>query len=331
MCIRDSYFRFPVSDSDLDFIKLKAPIVLFILDKRMTKTDKSFGLSRVLPKLFLQAMSGDLQNGTLSTQHFQYVCEKVNRNKLENFFKQWVYGVGAPIFNITQRFNKKRGVIEMSIRQIQHQVTRKSGTNAESFINDSIAYLEDEPTFPVQSIFTGPMTIRVHEADGTPYEHIVDLKEGNTKLDVQYNSKFRRMKKNRDETSENAVTFSRLGDVLESEKEMEEWNLADWAKVDDDPMNIEAFEWIRVDVDFEWIARFDVKQPDYMFGSQLQHDRDVEAQFDAVRYLGNIEKPSTIHCTALTRTVVDERYYYGVRKMCIRDSCNTADFTATMP
>ena len=307
------YFRFPVSDSDLDFIKLKAPIVLFILDKRMTKTDKSFGLSRVLPKLFLQAMSGDLQNGTLSTQHFQYVCEKVNRNKLENFFKQWVYGVGAPIFNITQRFNKKRGVIEMSIRQIQHQVTRKSGTNAESFINDSIAYLEDEPTFPVQSIFTGPMTIRVHEADGTPYEHIVDLKEGNTKLDVQYNSKFRRMKKNRDETSENAVTFSRLGDVLESEKEMEEWNLADWAKVDDDPMNIEAFEWIRVDVDFEWIARFDVKQPDYMFGSQLQHDRDVEAQFDAVRYLGNIEKPSTIHCTALTRTVVDERYYYGVR------------------
>ena len=51
----------------------------------MTKTDKSFGLSRVLPKLFLQAMSGDLPNGALSTEHFRYVCEKVNRNKLDNF------------------------------------------------------------------------------------------------------------------------------------------------------------------------------------------------------------------------------------------------------
>lgn len=100
------FFRFPISDLDLDFLRLKAPIVLYILDKRMTKTDKSFGLSRVLPKLFLQAMSGDLQNGALSTQHFQYVCEKVNRNKLDTFFKQWVFGSGVPIFNISQKFNK---------------------------------------------------------------------------------------------------------------------------------------------------------------------------------------------------------------------------------
>lgn len=78
-------FRYPISENDLQFMKLKSPLVLFILDKRMIKTDKSFGLSRVLPKLFLQAMSGELVNNTLSTQHFQYVCEKVNRNRLENF------------------------------------------------------------------------------------------------------------------------------------------------------------------------------------------------------------------------------------------------------
>ena len=54
-------FKYPVSEDDLSFVWLKSPIVLFILDNRMTKTDKSFGLSRVLPKLFLQAMSGSLQ------------------------------------------------------------------------------------------------------------------------------------------------------------------------------------------------------------------------------------------------------------------------------
>ncbi|KAK6458112.1 uncharacterized protein RJT20DRAFT_126034 [Scheffersomyces xylosifermentans] len=307
------YFRFPISDSDLTFLKLKAPVVLFILDKRMTKTDKSFGLSRVLPKLFLQAMSGDLQNGTLSTNHFQYVCEKVNRNKLETFFKQWVFGIGAPIFTITQRFNKKRMLIEMSIRQVQNQETKRRRPDSESFINDAIAYLDEEPTFPVQPVFTGPMTIRVHEADGTPYEHIVDLKDGHTKLDVQYNSKFRRLKKNREQMNENAVTFSKLGDVLESDNEMQEWRLVDWTKEEEDPMNMDAFEWIRVDVDFEWIAKFDVRQPDYMYGSQLSNDRDVEAQFEAVRFFGEMEKPQAVHCTALTRTIMDSRYYYGVR------------------
>lgn len=307
------FYRFPISECDLAFIRLKAPIVLYILNKRMTKTDKSFGLSRVIPKLFLQAMSGDLQNGTLSTQHFQYVCEKVNRNKLESFFKQWVYGVGAPVFYITQRFNKKRGLIEMNIRQTQVQQAKKVRPQPKNFLNDSIAYLDDEPTFPIQPVFTGPMTIRVHELDGTPYEHIVDLKEGHTKLDIQYNAKFKRLKKLKEDMDESIATFNKLGDVLESPSEMEEWALSEFDKPEDELLFNDAFEWIRVDVDFEWIAKIEVKQPDYMYGSQLLYDRDVEAQYEAVKYFGEIEKPAVVHCTVLTRTIMDPRYYYGVR------------------
>lgn len=307
------FFRFPISDLDLDFLRLKAPIVLYILDKRMTKTDKSFGLSRVLPKLFLQAMSGDLQNGALSTQHFQYVCEKVNRNKLDTFFKQWVFGSGVPIFNISQKFNKKRSMIEMSIRQVQQLDTKKLHPNPESFINDSISHLDDEPSFLIQPVFTGPMTIRIHEADGTPYEHIVDLKDGHVKLDIQYNTKFKRLKKNREDLNEPNTTFSKLGDILTTPEEMDEWGLNEWVKHEEDMLYNDAFEWIRVDADYEWIAQINVKQPDYMFGSQLQYDRDVEAQYEAVRYFGDREKPNTLYCTALTRTVMDDRYYYGLR------------------
>lgn len=307
------FYRFPISDLDLTFIRLKAPIVLYILDRRMTKTDKSFGLSRVLPKIFLQAMSGDLQNGSLSTQHFQYVCEKVNRNKLDSFFKQWIFGSGVPIFNISQKFNKKRSMIEMSIKQVQHLETKKLHPNPETFVNDSIAHLDDEPSFLIQPIFTGPMTIRIHEADGTPYEHIVDLKDGHVKLDIQYNTKFKRLKKNREDLNEPNTTFSKLGDVLTTEEEMKEWGLNEWVKNEEDMLYNDAFEWLRVDADYEWIAQINVKQPDYMFGSQLQYDRDVEAQYEAVRYFGDREKPNTLYCTALTRTVMDDRYYYGLR------------------
>lgn len=308
------FYQYPLSTSDLSFVSLKAPVVLYILDKRMTKTDKSFGLSRVLPKIFLQAMSGDLQNSTLSTLHFQYVCEKVNRNKLESFFKQWVFNVGVPLFLVAQRFNKKRSIIEMQIRQIQLQIIRKSKPNANNFMEDSIAYLDDEPSFLVQPVFTGPMTIRIHEANGTPYEHIIDLKHETSKLDIQYNTKFRRMKKKTgDEVHETVSSFKQLGDILQSKAEMEEWNLVEWIKDEEDPLFNDAFEWLRVDADFEWISKMSVKQPDYMFASQLQYDRDVEAQYEAVRYFATRDKPNRNYCTVLTRTVMDSRYYYGVR------------------
>lgn len=305
------FIRYPLSEADLDFVRLKASVVLLILDRRMTKTDKLFGLTRVLPKIFLQAMSGDLQNGTLSTQHFQNVCEKVNRNRLDNFFKQWVFGVGTPVFNITQRFNKKRSLIEVVIRQTQIQQHRSIRPKPETFMEESMMYLHDQELPSAQNTFLGPMTIRVHEADGTPYEHIVDIKDSLVKFDVQYNTKARRLRKNKEENVETNPVFSKLGDILLKEKDVKEWDFEEWPKRDEDI--VDPYEWIRVDTDSEWIARFNVKQPDYMFGSQLQQDRDVEAQCEAARYFGEQEKPTKIYCTTLTRTLMDRRYHHGVR------------------
>ena len=84
--------------------------------------------------------------------------------------------------------------------------------DSSSFIGDAVAYLDNEPLPPQQHVFTGPMTIRVHESDGSPYEHIVELKEANTKLDIQYNSKFRKIKK--DDGVDPGMAFNQFGDVL---------------------------------------------------------------------------------------------------------------------
>ena len=298
----------PVSENSLEFVRLKAPVVMYILDRRMTKTDKSFGFSRVLPKVFLQAMSGDLPSGSLSTQHFQYVCEKVVRNRLEAFFKQWVYGCGTPVFSISQKFNKKRSMIEVVIRQTQSQNQRVAHPQATTFVDDAVAYLGDDAAFTVPQTFLGPMTIRVHEADGAPYEHIVDIKNAVVKFDVQYNSRVRRVKK-KDELE--GGLFTRLGNVLESAEDVQQWRLEEWPKRDEELLD--PFEWLRVDTDFEWIATFHVSQPDYMFGAQLQQDRDIAAQIAAIDYFGLHEKPSAVYCTMLTRTLMDTGYFYGVR------------------
>ncbi|ODV87591.1 hypothetical protein CANARDRAFT_26971, partial [[Candida] arabinofermentans NRRL YB-2248] len=351
--LANQLFRFPIdTDQDFEFIKLKAPLVLFILDRRMTKTDKSFGLSRVIPKIFLQAMSNDLYNGNcLSTAHFQHVCEKVAHNKLESFFQNWVFNSGVPIFRVTQKFNKKRMFIEMSIKQVQKSSRPNDFENdgvemntmkdnirkinqRDNFVDEANMFLMEEDTFETQNIFTGPITIRIHEADGTPYEHIVNIKEAYTKLDIQYNTKYRRAKrKKEDENDEkekekererkkkdDEVKVKKLGDVLLSSAEIENWDL----KVEEtnadtlnnglqQDQNSDAFEWIRVDADFEWICKIHINQKDHMFESQLRQDRDVEAQLESVKFFSNTLRPPLHYSTILLRTLMDKRYFYGIR------------------
>ncbi|KAG7860928.1 hypothetical protein KL939_001495 [Ogataea angusta] len=361
--LANQLFRFPINLSqDMEFIKLKAPLVMFILDRRMTKTDKSFGLSRVIPKIFLQAMSGDLLNGNcLSTAHFHHVCEKVAHHKLESFFQNWIHSCGVPIFQVTQRFNKKRMFIEMSIRQIQKnnkleaedelqmdinsKETLRKQHQRENFVDEANKILSEEETFSAPNVFTGPITIRIHEADGTPYEHIVDIKDPVTKLDIQYNTKYRRSKRRKEEDQEEAErkererekrerdklrkerekdklrgdddepTVKKLGDVFMKPKDLEDWGFTEKQKIEENDYEIlgDAFEWLRVDADFEWICKVYINLNENMFESQLRQDRDVEAQLESVKFFSESLHPSIYFATVLMRTILDKRYFYGVR------------------
>ncbi|CCF57714.1 hypothetical protein KAFR_0D00670 [Kazachstania africana CBS 2517] len=332
----------PISiiSKELDFIKLKAPMVLYILDKRMTKTERSFGMSRVLPKIFLQAMSGDLPNNSLSASHFQHICERVNKNKLEYFFQQWVYGSGVPIFRVTQRFNKKRMVIELGIRQCQNtELGQDKTVGSSGFFNSALHHLKHEEK-DIVPFFTGSMTIRIHEADGTPYEHIVELKDIFTKIDIQYNTKYKKLRGRRmastlklnastsnlqDDFIDGSVVdkdeeVQKFGTVLSSEEDCKKWNLENLTKTTEGnelQKQNEVFEWIRIDSDFEWICKMYINQPDYMFASQLQQDGDVEAQFESIKYFEdvtvNANKNSLIYSSILARTAMDDRYFYGIR------------------
>ncbi|OLL25460.1 Transcription initiation factor TFIID subunit 2 [Neolecta irregularis DAH-3] len=315
------------AQDDIDFVDLKAPVVLFVLEHRITKSGISFGLSRVIPKLFLQAISGDLQSGCLSTAHFVKTCEKVSHVKLDSFAQQWIFGSGYPKIRVVQRFNKKKLVIEMGIRQVQAQEPGERKLSVENFCDEAKRRLNDQTVHPVRPAFSGPMTIRIHEADGTPYDHVVDIRDTFTKIDIPYNTKYKRLRRrkrfrnmralnNNDEDGNEEATdvmISALGDVLQTEEELQQWMLSDWTKEDEDKMADEAFEWLRIDADCEWIGEIIVQQPDYMFLSQLQQDRDVMAQYEAIRHFAT-SKGTQMGSTILVRTLMDRRYYYGIRQ-----------------
>ena len=118
------------------FMELKAPLVLFILDRRLTKAGHSAGLSRIISRVFLNAKVGDLPNGALDSSYFMRTCEKLGHIKLDIFYAQWIEGAGCPKFRVTQRFNKKKLVVEMLIQQIQSENPKETTIESSTFMRD---------------------------------------------------------------------------------------------------------------------------------------------------------------------------------------------------
>ena len=107
----------PPDSGTLPFINLKAPLVLHILDRRLGKSGTSLGLSRVLPKVFLSAISGEMPNNALSTHAFLRTCRKVSGVDPRSFSEQWIYGSGCPAFGFSASFNRKKMAVEITMRQ----------------------------------------------------------------------------------------------------------------------------------------------------------------------------------------------------------------------
>ncbi|KAJ5555658.1 hypothetical protein N7535_008092 [Penicillium sp. DV-2018c] len=316
-----------VDPSEYRFVALKAPLVLFILDRRLTKASGKATMSRIISRLFLNSRMGDIPNGAVTSSLFQKTCERLGHAKLDVFFQQWVYGAGCPRFQATQRFNKKKLVVEMMIRQVQSEPQAARDLDKDSFLRDVKEEVRHVYAGAVQPVFTGSMTLRIHEADGTPYEHIVEIKEGVTKFDIPYNTKYKRLKRNKkqreravasgDPEVQEEVLLYCLGDVLQSEEETQAWRLADWTKEDEERMGQESYEWIRMDADFEWICKLSLGMPGYMYLSQLQQDRDVVAQLESLQYMA-AQREHPLISTIFVRTLMDSRYFHGIRTTAAR-------------
>ncbi|OMJ15533.1 Transcription initiation factor TFIID subunit 2 [Smittium culicis] len=306
-----------LDNDEFIFLMLKSPIVLYMLDKRMVKRGASLGLMRVIPKIFVSAMSGDLGiSNSLSTNSFLRLCRKVSGVNLKDFADQWIFGTGCPIFKFSYSFNRKKLVVELSMIQL----------SSNSF---------STTPYSKSQVFTGQMTARVREADGTPYEHVLDITSNNQKFEVQFNTKYKRIRRNTkrfhlrqmaaaaEEISANAELLGNSVEVedevysnialfgAENEEEKNNWRVVEWGEDDEESLASSTFEWIRMDSDMEWACIIYFEQPDFMWAAQLQKDRDVVAQIEAVEALENL--PSSAASTTLMRTIMDNRVYYRVR------------------
>ncbi|KAJ7292844.1 hypothetical protein C8J57DRAFT_1444279 [Mycena rebaudengoi] len=308
----------PPDASEIPFINLKAPLVLHILDRKLGKSGTSLGLSRVLPKIFLSALTGE--NNTISTHMFLRTCRKVSGVDPRTFADQWIYGSGCPAFGFSASFNRKKMAVEITMRQECPAYKALEGKGNEH----SMALLKPVP------FFEGQMTVRIHEADGTPYEHVLDIRTPYKRYEVPFNTKYKRVRRNTkrylarqaaaqaaaegDTEAAEAMGMVDMGfglEVWEKESERNNWKVEDWTEEDETAMSGATYEWIRMDADFEWIADLKFEQPDFMWVSQLQRDRDVVAQLEALHALA--QQPTAIVSSTLTKTVLVSNYYFRIR------------------
>ncbi|KAJ2643777.1 hypothetical protein GGF44_000997, partial [Coemansia sp. RSA 1694] len=207
------------------------------------------------------------------------------------FAEQWVYGTGCPVLHVACAFNRKKLAVEITVHQ--------ESTNARA----------TAPWVRPQQLFRGPLTARIREADGTPYEHVLDIGERVRRFEVQFNTKYKRIRRatKRFHTRQHDQVL--IG--AESPRAKRAWRAVEWGEADAESLASAAFEWIRVDPDQEWACVVHFAQPAFMWAAQLQRDRDVAAQADAVAALQRL--PSAAASTALMRAVMDARMFFRVR------------------
>lgn len=338
-----------LGDFEMEFMALKAPLVIFILDRRLLKSSNSAGVVRVISQRLREAMQAAdpfAANFVVSSEQFRRACEKKGRLRLESFWDQWVLSSGCPRLHISQRFNKKRLEVELTVVQNQVEWAKaEHPLEKDDFWRDVLEERQGVLAAEVPLTFTGPMTFRVHEADGTPYEHCLEMKldaaaTKGSRLAMPYNTKYKRIKRVRqkkrekdhtkapgasrgdadgqdedgNDDDEKGHTLNMFGDVLMGEEDMASWKLVDWDSDQQQQMDQESYEWIRVDCDFEWIYCLETNLKVYMTVAQLQQDRDIAAQVESMLQLTR-NAPSNIQTTTLLRTLYDDRYFYGIRTM----------------
>lgn len=150
----DLGFIMDLDISELELMELKAPLVLFILDRKLAKAGGSSGLTRIISRIFLTAKVGDLPNGALDVLYFTKTCDKLGHLKLDSFLAQWVEGAGCPQFSVTQRFNKKKLVVEMLIQQKQSDNVKEPNLESRTFMRDVKEDRKAVYAGPIQPVFT---------------------------------------------------------------------------------------------------------------------------------------------------------------------------------
>ncbi|KAK1314144.1 hypothetical protein QJS10_CPA06g02183 [Acorus calamus] len=222
---------------------------------------------------------------------FRHLANKIGnleRPFLKEFFPRWLESCGCPVLRMGFCYNKRKNMIELAVLRGCTAVA-----DAIPDRNPETEAREANPGWP------GMMSIRVHELDGM-YDHPILSMDGETwqLLEIQCHSKLsvKRIQK----TKKGAKTDG-------SDDNCDVVPATDLRSGVDSPLL-----WVRVDPEMEYLAEIDFHQPVQMWINQLEKDKDVVAQMQAISSLEALPHSFSIVNT-LSNFLNDSKAFWRVR------------------
>ncbi|XP_027333362.1 transcription initiation factor TFIID subunit 2 isoform X2 [Abrus precatorius] len=268
----------------------KSVAVLQMLEKQMGP--ESF--RRILQTIVSRAQDKTRSVKTLSTKEFRHFANKVGnleRPFLKDFFPRWVGSCGCPVLRMGFSYNKRKNMVELAVLRGCTALQTSSTSIVDG--NPDTENRDGDTGWP------GMMSIRVYELDGM-YDHPILPMAGESwqLLEIQCHSKLaaRRFQKPKKGVKPDGSDDN--GDVPSM----------DMRSNTESPLL-----WIRADPDMEYLAEVHFNQPVQMWINQLEKDKDVIAQAQAIAALEASPQLSFSVVNALNNFLSDSKAFWRVR------------------
>lgn len=268
----------------------KSVAILQMLEKQMGP--ESF--RKILQQIVSRAQDVNRLLRTLSTKEFRHLANKVGnleRPFLKEFFPRWVGSCGCPVLKMGFSYNKRKNMVELAI-------LRESTARFDS--SDTMSNGKPDSEKQEGDGWPGMMSIRVHELDGM-YDHPILPMTGEPwqLLEFQCHSRLAAKRFQKTKKSSKPDGSDDNGDAVAN---------VDMRATSDSPLL-----WLRADPELEYLAEIHLNQPVQMWINQLEKDRDVVAQVQAIATLEALPHLSFSVVNALNNFLGDSKAFWRNR------------------
>ncbi|KAH7306785.1 hypothetical protein KP509_22G030300 [Ceratopteris richardii] len=268
----------------------KSVAVVQMLEKQMGPD----AFRKILQKIISRAQGPDRKIRSLSTKEFRHFANRVGnleRPFLKEFFLRWVEFQGCPVLRMGFEYNRRRNMIELAV--LRSSMT--AAQMAEPRRNDESA----ERARASDAGWPGMMSICVHEIDGM-YDHPSLPMSGDTYqlLDIHCHSKL----------AGRRIQRPKKGMKSDGVEDLDHYAAADSRQSNESPLL-----WLRADPQMEYLADIQLQQPEQMWINQLEKDKDVAAQLQAIAAISSLPHKTFSVMNALNSCLVDSKVFFRVR------------------
>ncbi|XP_021731512.1 transcription initiation factor TFIID subunit 2-like isoform X1 [Chenopodium quinoa] len=268
----------------------KSVAILQMLEKQMGP-DLFKGIFRTIVS---RAQDATRSLRTLSTKEFRHFANKVGnleRPFLKEFFHRWVETCGCPILRMGFSYNKRKNLVELA-------AFRECTATANAIIPNTNSNMDSENR-EGDNGWPGMMTIKVHELDGT-HDHLLPMAgDAWQLLEIKCHSRLAAKRLQKPKKGSKPDGSDDNGDTVTA---------VDIRSGTDSPLL-----WVRADPEMEYLAEIHFNQPLQLWINQLEKDRDVVAQAQAIATLEELSNIPFPVVNALNNFIADSKVFWRVR------------------